>query len=319
VIQLLDHTRGNSLHCRALLEELGPGGLARAGQDLPAPQALAGIVLSRPRALPQPAQMLVTAAAVIGRRCPLAATAALAGLADPLAALDQAAAAGLVAEDRAAPGAHIAFTHPLVHAAVRDSLGSAERRRLHRAAVTLVPPAVAPIHRVAAAAGPDDSLADDLEEAALQAAKAGQAGHAAAWLAQASAASTARPTRSAAYSMRWQRWRAAATWPGRWPCGPRSPVQSERPAQRIAPGLRAEIAPEPGPARWGLTASEMAVARLVCTGRSNREVAAELYVSIKAVEYHLGHVFDKVGIRSRKALASRLAPPRQSAQYPGVR
>jgi DNA-binding CsgD family transcriptional regulator len=69
----------------------------------------------------------------------------------------------------------------------------------------------------------------------------------------------------------------------------------------------AEIKPEPGPARWNLTASEIAVARLVSTGRSNREVAAELYVSVKAVEFHLGHVFDKVGIRSRRALASRLA------------
>ncbi len=50
-----------------------------------------------------------------------------------------------------------------------------------------------------------------------------------------------------------------------------------------------------------------AVARLVCTGRSIREVAAELFVSVKAVEFHLGHVFDKVGIRSRKDLPSRLA------------
>ena len=38
VAQLLDHTGGNSLHCRALLEELGPDGLARAGDDLPAPR-----------------------------------------------------------------------------------------------------------------------------------------------------------------------------------------------------------------------------------------------------------------------------------------
>jgi DNA-binding CsgD family transcriptional regulator len=49
------------------------------------------------------------------------------------------------------------------------------------------------------------------------------------------------------------------------------------------------------------------VARLVSTGRSNREVAAELFVSVKAVEFHLGYVFDKIGIRSRKALAIRLA------------
>ena len=75
----------------------------------------------------------------------------------------------------------------------------------------------------------------------------------------------------------------------------------------------AEVRPDTGPARWNLTAAELAVARLVCTGRSNREVAAELFVSVKAVEFHLGHVFDKVGIRSRKALASRLAAPSAEA------
>ena len=191
VIQLLEHTGGNSLYCRALLEELGPGGLTRAGQDLPAPQELAGIVVSRLRVLSGPARGLVAAAAVLGRRCPLAAAAALAGLAEPLDALDEAVAAGLVAEDRAVSGAHLVFAHPLVHAAVRDGLGSAERRRLHRAAVTLVPAPAALTHRMAAATGPDDSLAVDLEEAALQAANEGRAAQAAAWLAQASAASTA--------------------------------------------------------------------------------------------------------------------------------
>jgi len=75
----------------------------------------------------------------------------------------------------------------------------------------------------------------------------------------------------------------------------------------------AEIQPEPGPARWNLTAAEMAVARLVATGRSNREVAAELFVSVKAVEFHLGHVFDKLGIRSRRALPGLLAARPQPA------
>ena len=110
---------------------------------------------------------------------------------DPTAALDEAAAAGLLAQEPA--GADIAFAHPLVHAAVRDNLRPAERRRLHRAAAALVPGAAALAHRVAASAGPDDNLAADLEEAALGAALAGNAGQAAAWLAQASAASTARP------------------------------------------------------------------------------------------------------------------------------
>jgi len=192
VAQLLDHTGGNSLHCRALLEELGPGGLARAGGDLPAPRELAGVVLTRLKALSGPAQGLVTAAAVLGRSCPLAAAAALAGLDDPLAALDEAAAAGLLVEERAGSGAAIAFVHPLVHAAIRDNLGPARRRRLHQAAAALVPASAALGHRVAAAVGPDESLASDLEEAAQEATAAGEVAQGAAWLAQASAASADR-------------------------------------------------------------------------------------------------------------------------------
>jgi AAA ATPase domain len=184
VTLLRDHTGGNSLHCRALLEELGPGDLAKAGQDLPAPRALAAIVVSRLSALTEAAQRLVTAAAVLGRRCPLATAAALAGLADPLSALDEAAAAGLLVEDRAAPAADIAFAHSLVHAAVRDGISPSRARGLHRAAAMLVPGTAALAHRVAAAAGPDDSLADDLEAAAQAAVTAGRAAQAAAWLAQ---------------------------------------------------------------------------------------------------------------------------------------
>ncbi len=59
----------------------------------------------------------------------------------------------------------------------------------------------------------------------------------------------------------------------------------------------------------GLTPAEQAVARLVVTGRSNRQTAAELYVSVKTVEFHLGHIFDKLGIRSRKDLITRISAP----------
>jgi DNA-binding CsgD family transcriptional regulator len=58
--------------------------------------------------------------------------------------------------------------------------------------------------------------------------------------------------------------------------------------------------------RYGLTAREDIVARLVASGKSNREVAEELYLSTKAIEYHLGNVFAKVNIRSRHELAGRL-------------
>ncbi|MFZ0041312.1 MAG: AAA family ATPase [Solirubrobacteraceae bacterium] len=57
---------------------------------------------------------------------------------------------------------------------------------------------------------------------------------------------------------------------------------------------------------YGLTAREDVVARLVAAGKSNREVAEELYLSTKAIEYHLSNVFAKVNVRSRHELASRL-------------
>jgi DNA-binding CsgD family transcriptional regulator/tetratricopeptide (TPR) repeat protein len=55
-----------------------------------------------------------------------------------------------------------------------------------------------------------------------------------------------------------------------------------------------------------LTAQEAAVARLVADGLSNREAAARLVVSVKTIEYHLGHVYDKVGVRSRSQLVAKL-------------
>jgi DNA-binding CsgD family transcriptional regulator len=66
---------------------------------------------------------------------------------------------------------------------------------------------------------------------------------------------------------------------------------------------------EPTPVLPGLTPAEQAVARLVAAGRSNRQTAAELFVSIKTVEFHLRHIFDKLGIGSRKDLVTRIGAP----------
>ena len=54
-----------------------------------------------------------------------------------------------------------------------------------------------------------------------------------------------------------------------------------------------------------LTEREQDVATLVAKGLTNREVAGELYVSEKAVEYHLRNVFGKLGISSRRELRNR--------------
>ena len=55
-----------------------------------------------------------------------------------------------------------------------------------------------------------------------------------------------------------------------------------------------------------LTASERRVARLAADGLTNRQIAGELVVTIKAVEWHLSHVYRKLGISSRTHLASTL-------------
>ncbi len=55
-----------------------------------------------------------------------------------------------------------------------------------------------------------------------------------------------------------------------------------------------------------LTASERRVADLTATGLTNRQVAQELFVTVKAVEWHLSNVYRKLGIRSRSELPSVL-------------
>jgi DNA-binding CsgD family transcriptional regulator len=56
-----------------------------------------------------------------------------------------------------------------------------------------------------------------------------------------------------------------------------------------------------------LTPSERRVVALAADGRSNPQIAQELFVTIKTVETHLGHSYRKLGIRSRSELARVLA------------
>jgi DNA-binding NarL/FixJ family response regulator len=47
----------------------------------------------------------------------------------------------------------------------------------------------------------------------------------------------------------------------------------------------------------------------VATGSSNKDVAAQLFLSRRTVEYHLGKVFTKLGVASRVELARAALEP----------
>lgn len=82
---------------------------------------------------------------------------------------------------------------------------------------------------------------------------------------------------------------------------------------------RAELARIGGrSAAEGLTETEQRIARLVAEGRSNKEVAAVLFVTPKTVETTLTRIYAKLGVRSRAALARRYAVPGEGgASMPG--
>ena len=69
------------------------------------------------------------------------------------------------------------------------------------------------------------------------------------------------------------------------------PFQADAPAPESSPPL-------------GLTPREVAVLRLVAAGRSNREIAAELFISPKTASVHVSNILGKLGVATRSAAAA---------------
>jgi DNA-binding CsgD family transcriptional regulator len=160
--RLCEHTGGNPLYVRTLLEELPAVALADQSRDLPAPHSYSAIALTRVAQLPHSAQDLLAAASVIGVRSSLTVAAAAAAIADPVAAFDEACAADLVTPAVRAGTGEIVFSHPLIRAAIYGDLPLGRRRYLHLAVADLLAGPEALFHRVAAAHGADDELSAEL-------------------------------------------------------------------------------------------------------------------------------------------------------------
>ncbi len=188
--RLAAHTEGNALYCRALLEEIGVARLSAAeARGLPAPRELSAVILARVAALPAAVQSFLAAASVLGQHAPVSAIVSVSGLPDARNEVDAAIAAGLLTENASA--LELAFAHPLYRAAIYADLSPASRRELHGRAGEVVVGRARLAHRAAAALGPDDALAGELEASAQAAAAAGDAGAAAWALEQAAALSLA--------------------------------------------------------------------------------------------------------------------------------
>ena len=70
--------------------------------------------------------------------------------------------------------------------------------------------------------------------------------------------------------------------------------------------------------RESLSAREREVYDLLCVGLSNREIATRLFITESTVKVHAHHVYDKLGIRSRTALALNAAQERTRHAAPAA-
>lgn len=149
--RLADHTAGNPLHACALIQELDRDVLAHGSGPLPAPRALSAAFAAKLGACSLPAQAVVSAVAVLGSPASLEDAGRLAGVGNPLSALDEATQAGMLVEVAGGRRSTVSFVEPLAAAAAYYQLGPSCRGHLHLRAVELTVGEAQLAHRVASA------------------------------------------------------------------------------------------------------------------------------------------------------------------------
>lgn len=185
--RLHEHTGGIPRYVQALLDEV-PAETWRSWQPvLPAPRAFVDQIVRRMDNCGPEARRLVEAASALEGFTPLSAVAAIAGIAHPLAALDEAVqAVGLLQVNDDTAVRSVGFPDPLIQAAVHEQVGPARRVELHLAAEALCEDEATRLrHRAAAAEAPDDVLSEQLCGYARRQAQAGEWASAASALMQA--------------------------------------------------------------------------------------------------------------------------------------
>lgn len=162
--RLAAHTGGDPAGIRALLLELPPETWRGWPRDLPAPRALTTEIARTVRECSAPARALVEAAAVLGTTVPFAQAAELSGVADPVAALDEATRSGVLLPAGTTGLRELRFASEVVRAAVRAGLTPLRRQAVHRAALRVVDDERQRLaHRVALTPFPDEGLAAELD------------------------------------------------------------------------------------------------------------------------------------------------------------
>jgi len=176
--RLIEQTEGNPLHLTTLLNEVPLDSLVAADdRPLPAPASFRSLVLGKLATCAAATERLVVAASALGLRCTVAEAAAVAGVDDPLTAIDEAVAKQLLRHQDTPAGPQLAFTHPMVRSAVYNDLGPARRAEVHRtAAEHATDPWTRLRHLVDAAAGADGELVDELVAFATSRLGVGQGG-----------------------------------------------------------------------------------------------------------------------------------------------